>query len=81
MYYFIHGQSIAAVEDSDQAAKYADAGWERVGRAVFMAAWREKDRRAWWAMVVAMETAPLQAREVAAPWRAPWLLIEMPKGK
>lgn len=66
MRYFIHGQDFAAVEDADQAAKYAAAGWRSVSRAAFMDAWKRRDARDLariWSEdvpVVMVETAPIR---------------------
>lgn len=45
MYYFTYGPDFAAVENAEQAAKYAAAGWRKVSREAFMDAWKRRDAR------------------------------------
>ena len=67
IYYFTFGPAIAAVEDAGQAAKYADAGWERVSPEAYRAAWRDKDRRALAAQLTLLQNAPLSRAVGGAP--------------
>lgn len=64
MYYFTHGQNIAAVERAEQAAKYAAAGWSVVSRETFMDAWKRRDARdlarIWAEDVPVVTTAPIK---------------------
>lgn len=66
MHFFTYGQDFAAVEDVEQAAKYAAAGWRAVSRETFMDAWKRRDARdlarIWSEDVPAMvmETAPIK---------------------
>jgi hypothetical protein len=63
MHYFVYGQNIAAVEDVEQAAKYAAAGWRAVSREVFLDAWKRRDARDLariWTEAVPMEAAAVR---------------------
>lgn len=79
LHYFIHGPNIAAVEDAGQAEKYAALGWERVSHRAFIAAWAARDAQAW----EDAGRAPVHplVRAAGEGWRAPWRLIDMPRGE
>lgn len=77
MIYLLHPSgAIACCEQEASAARLETRGYERITRELYMAYWRRKDRRA---ARPALPPAVEQARTVGEPWRAPWILKDVPK--
>lgn len=75
MIYLAHTDGdFACCEHEDSAVRLEARGFVRITRELYMAYWRRKDRRAR-AALPAVE----QARAVGEPWRAPWILKDVPK--
>lgn len=70
MHYFANGRNIAAVEDADQAQKYADAGWTAITRDDYIHRWRIRDLVALYRLKVEAYHAARQQEAQAAAERS-----------
>lgn len=66
----------ACCEQEASAVRLEARGYERITRELYIALWRRKDRRA---RAATRLPAVEQARAVGEPWRAPWILKDVPK--
>ena len=86
MHYFVFGLDFAAVQDTEQAQKHADAGWERVNVGAFILAWQARDgrdverikggRAGDVAAIVEGDSFPGPVAEREVSGRARWVLVE-----